>query len=477
MRGTAACVAAMRRWFDQVVKAPAAEKVGGPARLRIIALLAGVIALQGADVATVGAVAGPLSADLGIGNTSIGLLVSLSSAAGVVAALPMGVLADRVRRVPVLTVAIIVWSLAAGASGFASSFQMLLFTRLALGAVIATATPMVASLIGDYFPGAERARIYGYVLAGELVGTGAAFLVSGTVAGLISWRVSFFVLAAVGLGLAAAIHRLLDEPVRGVQSLDRQDFPDDRVGEHSPAPEEARVLRQSPQSMSLWTAVRYVLSIRTNVVLIVASALTYFFFTGMQTFAVEFLSARFGLPQSVASLMVVVVGTGSVAGVLIAPRIAERLRERGLVSGRPLLAGLALLMVVVLTVPGLLVGSLLVAVPLLFFASAGYGAINPPLDAARLDIMHHQLWGRAEAVRTVLRSSFTAIAPLTFGFVSTRVGGTSGQGLGPTFLIMLIPVAGAAVLLLVRGVRTYPLDVATAAAGEQRWPSGSVARS
>lgn len=461
------------RVFQQSVQRRAASVVGGRLRLRIVALLAAVISLQGADDATVGAVAGPLSADLGIGNTSIGLLVSLSSAAGVLAALPMGVLADRVRRVPVLSVAIVVGSLVSVASGFANSFLMLLLTRLAIGAVFATATPMVASLIGDYFPGAERARIYGYVLAGELVGTGAAFLVSGTVAGLVSWRVSFFVLAAGGLGLAAAIHRLLDEPVRGAQSLEQAGFVADhaapRAVEQSPIAPEG-VPMQSPQSMSVWVAVRYLVSIRTNVVLIVASALTYFFFSGMRTFAVEYLAARYGLPQSVASLAVVVVGAGSVVGVLVAPRIAERLRGRGVVSARPLVAGVALVVVVVLAVPSLLVGSLLVAAPLLFLVAAGYGAINPPLDAARLDIVHHQLWGRAEAVRTVLRSSFTAFAPLTFGFVSTHLGGLSGHGLGPTFLIMVIPVAAAAVLLLVCGVRIYPRDVVTAAAAEQRWP-------
>jgi len=38
-----------------------------------------------------------------------------------------------------------------------------------------------------------------------------------------------------------------------------------------------------PATMSMHDAVRYVLSIRTNVVLIVASSLAYFFFTGLQT--------------------------------------------------------------------------------------------------------------------------------------------------------------------------------------------------
>jgi len=464
--------ARLRTWFGRVVEPWAAQKVGGHARLRIVTLLAAVLALQSADIATVGAVAAPLSADLGLTNTDIGLLVSLSTLIGAVATLPMGVLADRVNRVRLLTGAIVVWSVAEGLSGVATSFTMLLLTRLALGAVIATATPVVSSLIGDYFPGRDRARIFGYVLAGELVGTGAGFAVSGTVAGLISWRASFFLLAGGGLVLGWALYRLLAEPARGTHAVaedeqDRGGHVADEVRRSAVQPDSALLQARDPEHMSVWAAVVYVMRIRTNLVLIVASALTYFFFTGLQTFAVQYLTERFGVPQSVASILLVVIGAGAVGGVLISPRIADWLIGRGVVYGRVLVAGVALLLIVVLGVPSLLIDSLLIAAVLLFFAAAAYGATNPPLDSARLDIMHHQLWGRAEAVRTVLRSLFTAAAPLTFGFASTRIGGDHGQGLGRTFLIMLAPVLAAALLLLVRGVRTYPRDVATAEAFER----------
>lgn len=115
---------------------------------------------------------------------------------------------------------------------------------------------------------------------------------------------------------------------------------------------------------------------------------------------------------------------------------------------------------------------------MLWLAGAALYGSNPPLDAARLDIMPHWLWGRAEAVRTLLRSLTTAAAPLLFGFVSDQLGGggqathASGQsantrGLAPAFLIMLIPlVAGG--LILLRARRDYPRDVATAIASEER---------
>lgn len=95
------------------------------------------------------------------------------------------------RRTHLLPVAIALWSVAMIISGVAVSFAMLLITRLVLGAIVATAGPSVASLTGDYFPGSERARIYGFIISVELVGAAFGFVVSGEVAKYLSWRFSF----------------------------------------------------------------------------------------------------------------------------------------------------------------------------------------------------------------------------------------------------------------------------------------------
>jgi hypothetical protein len=73
------------------------------------------------------------------------------------------------------------------------------------------------------------------------------------------------------------------------------------------------------------------------------------------------------------------------------------------------------------------------------------------------------LWGRAESVRTFLRSLAMAIAPLLFGAVSDYVFGGGRTGLQWTFIIMLLPL-GASAWLLFKARLTYPQDVATAAA-------------
>lgn len=485
--------------------------VGGAARLRVIVLLAAVLALDSADKAAVGATAGQLERSLHVGNTAIGLLVTVATAVTAVATLPMGALTDRVDRVRLLTGAVVVWSVAIAISGASTSFTMLLVTRLALGLVLAVAGPVVASLAGDLFPSAERGRLYGFVLTGELIGAGFGFLFAGNLAAALSWRYAFWLFAVLGLGLALALRRL-PEPARGGQSRLRPgatEIPaatdtgpaaegsqeDDEASEQKAEDEgelqreveaehvEPRadlVLHEDPTHRSLWWAMRYVLSIPTNRLLILGSALGYFFYSGVQTFAVIYVRHRFDVGQGLASSLLVVVGAGAVTGVLVSGRISDALISRGHLTGRPVVAGASFLFSVLLFVPALLVHSLPIAAPLFFLGAAGVGGANPPLDAARLDLMHSRLWGRAEAIRTVLRSSFQAIAPLLFGYVSSQFGartnglghptgggGGNGNGLGETFLLMLVPVAVAGLLLVLRAPRSYPRDVATAMASEQ----------
>jgi MFS family permease len=451
--------------------------LGGAERTRVIVLLASVLALSSADASTVGAAAAPLRASLHISNTDIGLLVSVTSLIAAAASLPFGVLADHVRRTRVLGATVMLWSVAMFWSATVSSFGELLLTRVFLGAVTASAGPLVASLIGDYFPSSERSRIWGYVLAGELVGAGIGFGVTGGIAAL-SWQAAFVVLALPALILAGLIFRL-PEPERGGGSalVNPRAHPDDDEPEapdvHELArqkgiePDPTKILDEDPNTMSLIAATRYVLRIRTNVVLIVASACGYYFLAGVQTFGVEFISRQYGIDQALAGLPLLVVGTGAIVGVLAGGALGDRLLRRGFLNGRILVSALAATAATILFVPPMFTRSALTAVPYLIFATMFMSAQNPPLDAARLDIVVPLLWGRAEAVRTMLRTSAQALAPLLFGAVSDYIFGGGRSGLQWTFFVMIFPL-GASAFFLYRGLFTYPADVAAAGASMER---------
>jgi len=453
--------------------------LGGEERTRVILILAAVLGLSGADAATVGASATELRAGLHINNTDIGLLVAVSSLVGAFATLPFGVLADRVTRTRILGFTILLWGVAMLWSATASSFTELLWTRLFLGAVTASAGPIVASLVGDWFGSWERGRIYGLILAGEYVGAGFGFAVTGSISAL-SWRAAFVILALPAFALAFAVWRLR-EPKRGGLGVlaheSRPPPPEALADEGRQETDAQRIARDqglvadpdlvvSPEQarrMSLVNATRYVLRVRTNVVLIAASACGYFFLAGLQTFGAEFIKEQYGVNQVLANLPLLVVGVGALLGVLAGGSIGDWLLKRGVLNARILTPGFAAVATAILFIPAIFTRQAVTALPYLTAAGFFLAAQNPPLDAARLDIMPPLLWGRAEAVRTLLRSLAIALAPLLFGAVSDYVFGGGRSGLQWTFAIMILPLGGSAWLLF-KGTKTYPGDVATAAA-------------
>jgi len=480
----------LHAWFHADIEAPLAQRVGGEKRLRLILLLAGVLALDSADKATIGAIVADLERSLRIGNVQVGWLVTASTGVGAVLTLPFSVFADRAHRTHLLAIAIAAWSLAMAAGAASPSFLILLASRLLLGGAIAAAGPAVTSLTGDYFRPGERGRILGYILAGELVGVAVGYLLLGNIATLTSWRVSFAVLAAIGFALALVVWQRMPEPRRGAQgSTSAARKPRDRDGgdrsksalakdlrRRNVRPEKAHVTRDDPTAWSLWRAVRYILSVRTYVALVVASSLGYFYFTAVRTFAIEFMRARFALGESAAIGVTVALGIGAIGGVLVAGRTGDALIRRNVITGRVLVGGAAYLVAAIAFVPGLLVTSLFIAAPCFVIAAAGIGGANPAVDAARLDVMHAALWGRAEGVRATLRRTFEAAAPPLFAYVAILLGGSGNianaspsdvTGLDRALVVMLATLALAALVLLFGATRTYARDAATAIASDE----------
>jgi MFS family permease len=499
------------------VRGEVVKRVGGPARARVIVLFAAVLALNGADTATVGAVAPQLEKAFHIGNTKIGLLSSVALLVGAAFTIPVGLLVDRIKRLPLLSLSIVLWSFASLASAFASSYSSLLLTRVLLGAVTASAGPAIASLTGDYFPARERGRVYAYILGGEIAGTAVGFIISGTVASAFTWRAAFLLLAIPGFFLARELYRTVPEPLRGGQSrlepgvvdlheavaaaaarppADPDDPHGDRAGAHDAdeiaretarlkgvEPDPALVLEEDPRSLGLMPAVRYILSIPTNILMIISSSLGYFYFSGLSTFALLFVRGHYHASQATAELVLALLVIGAMIGTLVSGRVTDSLLRRGFLEVRVVVPAVCYLAAAALLVPGIL-GSHLT--PAIWFDVAGaslLSAANPPLDAARLDIMPAGLWGRAESTRTVLRSLAQALAPLVFGGLADLIAGIApeqapigthpgvispgaARGLEISFLLLLGALAAAGVFLL-RARHTYPRDVATAAASNQ----------
>ena len=484
----------------QAAKERVVNVAGGAARLQIIAVLAAVLAVESCDLGTVSAVSGELKGAFHLGNTDVGLLLAVVSFVGAAATLPMGALVDRFSRRVLLMIVVATWVIAEGVSGFATSFSFLLVTRAIIGALTAVAWPCVASLTGDFFPARDRAAIYGLIIAGELVGMGIGFFISGEASTLLNWHWSFYAMAVPPIALVWVIWRFLPEPERGSQrwisegeedpkaasrpaagkhaskSKRQPETKKESAGAGSASPQEsvrrARVeprqeliLREDPTRWSLWRVMRYLLRLPTYGLLIAASALAYYFLSGARAFAMIYITQHYHISRSVVSSLVFVVGIGTLAGTIAGGRLAERLLRKGRADARIVVAAVALALSVPILGVAIWTSSAWLGIGLMTVGACVLSAAVAPIDAARLDIVHPRMWGRGEAGRMALRSTFEGGAPLLFGALSEWFGG--GQnGLMWTFLIMLLPMLVAS-LLGVKARKTYLRDVATAAAASR----------
>ncbi len=217
--------------------------------------------------------------------------------------------------------------------------------------------------------------------------------------------------------------------------------------------------------------------------LIISSSLGYFFFAGLSTFALLFVRGHYHVSQATAELVLALLVGGALVGTLVSGRVTDALLRRGVLEARVWVPALCYLGAAALLIPGIL-GSHLT--PALWFDVAGaalLSAANPPLDAARLDIMPAGLWGRAESTRTVVRSLAQALAPLVFGGLADLIAGIApeqapigthpgvispgaARGLEISFLMMLGTLAPPACSCCAPGTPTRR-DVATAAASHQ----------
>ena len=144
--------------------------------------------------------------DLGLTNTEFGLLTGFAfivfySVMGLVA----GALADMVHRPRLVAGAITLWSALTAASGRATGFVSLLIPRMLIGVGESVLTPASMSMLSDRFPAARMSFVSGFYYMGVPIGVGVSLLIVGYLGPVLGWRNCFYLLGAIGVGLAVGM--------------------------------------------------------------------------------------------------------------------------------------------------------------------------------------------------------------------------------------------------------------------------------
>ncbi|GIL38991.1 MFS transporter [Roseiterribacter gracilis] len=207
----------------------------------VVGLLTAGYAVAVLDRIVIGLLLEPIKAQFQLSDFQLALVSG--GAFGVcysVMAVPFGWLVDRYDRRLIAVIGIAGWSLATAANGLAQSFLGLFGARTAVGIGEASLSPAAASLIGDLFPGPQRAKAYGVFVSGASVGTGVAFFAGGLavamaepvrnqfaslLGGFQSWQIAFMLTSIPGLVLALLFALTVREPPRRARAVDAAPVP------------------------------------------------------------------------------------------------------------------------------------------------------------------------------------------------------------------------------------------------------------
>src|ERR1700743_3511962 len=131
-----------------------------------VGLITVVIALNYIDRSTLAVGNVLIRKEFGISATAIGALQSGWSLAYAFAQIPVGFMLDRLVPRYLVGGALILWSIAQGAGGFALSYTQLLWSRIALGVTESPAYPSGVRVTCDWFHIRDRGTPTGLYKSG-----------------------------------------------------------------------------------------------------------------------------------------------------------------------------------------------------------------------------------------------------------------------------------------------------------------------
>ena len=295
----------------------------------------------------------------GLTDAGITNLRGITGLLTLLAALPLGVLADRVNRVKVSIAAALLWGIASVLTGVVGAVFLLYLVRLGSGLGRIINEVVHPSLLGDYYEPKAHPRVFGVHRMANSLGA-IAGPIAGIVAGALNYRAAFFLLAIpTGISLLFAVTKLR-EPKRG-QSIDAA-LADATEDEEKVGFAEAR---------------RQVFAVRT-----MKRLYTGAFFFGLGTFQLGtllslYFEREYAFGPEARGFVQALFGVGTIAGLLIGSRLASQASLTGRIERLPVVIGGAFApfaagMVLLSVAP--FVGVALLAA---FILSAGVGMYQP----------------------------------------------------------------------------------------------------
>jgi len=377
----------------------------------------------------------------------IGLLGTAFMVVYMIGAPVFGRLAERTSRWLLVGVGVILWSLASGASGMATTFVALLLTRCFVGIGEAAYGPVAPAIISDLYPVQHRGRVLarfyvaipvgsalGYVLGGWVANSGIGAWGAATFGTQAeSWRWAFYLVVPPGI-------------VLGIWSLFMRD----------PARGQADVGHTIRHAAVGWRD--YLIFLRTPSYVYCTLGMTAMTFAigGIAFWMPYYLETRHGAPANSTFIFGLVTVVAGLSATLIGGYLGDRLRNRFpgsyfLVSGVAMLAGFPVFLGVLETPFPWIWGLIFLTVFCLFFSTG-------PTNTILANVTQPSMRAAAFALNILVIHAFgDVISPVIIGLLSDWF-----QNMNKAFVVVGIMFLVAGVLWLL-GARFLERDMTAAA--------------
>lgn len=356
----------------------------------------------------------------------LGLLSTAFMVMYMVAAPVFARLAERHRRWLLIGIAVILWSLASGASGLATTFGFLLLTRCFVGVGEAAYGPVAPALISDFYPVKVRGRVLawfyvalpvgsalGYVLGEQIAGSGLSAWGSARL-GIQAegWRWAFYLVVLPGL-LLGILSFFRSEPARG----------------------QADLVKAEPPRRIAWRDYRVLLRTPSYVLCSLGMTAMTFAMGGMAFWMPYYLEGLEGAPKSPTTIFGGILVLSGLSGTLLGGWLGDKLRSRFsgsyfLVSGVAMLLGFPLFLGVLQTPFPWIWVLIFLACFCLFFNTG-------PTNTILANVTHPAMRSAGFALNIFVIHAFgDAISPFVIGILSDRYSLMFGfQVMGFMFLV------------------------------------------
>lgn len=281
-----------------------------------------------------------IAPDLELNNTQIGLLGSALSLTWAISAYVFGAWSDRIGvRKPFLLASVLSFSLCSFLSGIASSFGVLLASRLLMGLAEGLYLPIAMAIMVVASTEKRRGLNMGVMqnFFSNLLGSFVAPLVLVAIAEHFNWRMSFFIAGVPGLICTLLIWRYVREPTRA---------PTPQAGAAAGPTTRHMGLKEMLRVRNVWLCV------------LISCFMVPWMVLGWTFMPVFYVNYRHFTPSDM-SILMSILGACAAVGAFVVPALSDRFGRKSIMIGFSFLGALCPLAALYYSGPFLVLGVLI----------------------------------------------------------------------------------------------------------------------